>query len=118
MVLQCMSQGAFGPGDPRGSVDISRMIAALRAERSRLDEAIASLEKLSLASAPRRGRPPLSSRVANVAVPQNGHNGSTHRAVLPPRHDRTMLGGHSAKTESRQAEIADQTGMEAKLSRT
>ena len=63
------------------------MIADLRAERSRLDEAIASLEKLSLTGAPRRGRPPLSSSVANVALPRNGHNGSTRGAALPPRLD-------------------------------
>lgn len=63
------------------------MIADLRAERSRLDEAIASLEKLSLTGAPRRGLLLLSGRVANVSAPQNGHNGSTHRTALPPPRD-------------------------------
>jgi len=68
-------------------VDITKMIADLEAERSRLDEAIASLEKIGQPPAPRRGRPPLASRVADVAAPRNGHNGSIHEDALPPPHD-------------------------------
>ena len=64
-------------------MDIAKMIADLQAERSRLDEAITSLEKLAQPDAPRRGRPPLSSRVANVNPARNGHNGSTNGAALP-----------------------------------
>ena len=58
-------------------MDISKIIAELRAERARIDEAIVSLERLSLAGTPRRGRPPAWSRVTNLTAPQsrNGQNG-------------------------------------------
>jgi hypothetical protein len=39
-------------------MDISKMIAELRAEREGLNEAIAVLERLSLGQGKRRGRPP------------------------------------------------------------
>jgi hypothetical protein len=59
-------------------MDISKIIAELRAERTSIDEAIVSLEKLSLMGTPRRGRPPAWSRVTNLTAPQgrNGQNGS------------------------------------------
>lgn len=67
-------------------MDVSKTITELREERARLDEANVSLEKLSRAGAPRRGRPPGSSRVASVTVPQsrNGHNGSMNGAAPSP----------------------------------
>ena len=65
-------------------MDISKVIAELREERERLDKAIISLEKLSLAGTPRRGRPPAWSRAASASVPgsRNGQNGSMNRAAL------------------------------------
>lgn len=66
-------------------MDISKVIAELREERERLNEAIISLEKLSLAGAPRRGRPPAWRRVASGAAPRNrnGQNGSANVASSP-----------------------------------
>jgi hypothetical protein len=67
-------------------MDISKIIAQLREERVRLNDAISSLEKLSPAGAPRRGRPAAWSRVAGVTVPgsRNGRNGSLNGAALSP----------------------------------
>jgi hypothetical protein len=65
-------------------MDISKMIADLQAERARLDEAIKTLEKLSLTGTPRRGRPPSSSRVASVTALRNGQNGSMNGAAVSP----------------------------------
>jgi hypothetical protein len=39
-------------------MDLHRMVAELREERQRIDEAIAALERLSAGTARRRGRPP------------------------------------------------------------
>jgi hypothetical protein len=39
-------------------MDLHKMIAELQAERQRLDHAIEALERLSLRTRPRRGRPP------------------------------------------------------------
>ena len=39
-------------------MDLLKLIAELRAERARIDEALVSLEKLALTQRPRRGRPP------------------------------------------------------------
>jgi hypothetical protein len=63
-------------------MDISKVITELREERERLEEAIVTLEKLALARAPRRGRPPAWSRVANATAPRNrnGQNGSANVA--------------------------------------
>jgi hypothetical protein len=70
-------------------MDISKMIADLREERERLDEAIVSLEKLSPTGTPRRGRPPAWSRLASVTAPRggNGQNGSLNAAALSPPRD-------------------------------
>ena len=67
-------------------MDISKVIAELREERGRLNEAIVSLEKLSLTGTPRRGRPPAWSRVASVTAPRNrnGQNGSMNGVALSP----------------------------------
>ena len=70
-------------------MDISKTIEALREERGRLDEAIVSLEKLSLKRTPRRGRPPAWSRVTSLTAPQswNGQNGSIDGVAQSPRRD-------------------------------
>lgn len=39
-------------------MDLQRMIAELKAEKTRLDEAILALERLSAGKVRRRGRPP------------------------------------------------------------
>jgi len=39
-------------------MDLNKMIAELRDEKSRIDEAIQALERLSTGNARRRGRPP------------------------------------------------------------
>ena len=39
-------------------MDLSKIIAELRTERDRLDQAIVALERLSRKNNPRRGRPP------------------------------------------------------------
>jgi len=68
-------------------MDIQRIIGELRAERARLDEALLHLEKLSLARAPRRGRPPNWRKEANLAAAQDGRgsdgspNGSRRMAA-------------------------------------
>ena len=70
-------------------MDISKMIADLQEERSRLDEAIVSLEKLSQTGTPRRGLPPAWSRAASVTAPRNrdGRNGSMNGAGLSSPQD-------------------------------
>jgi len=40
-------------------MDISRILDEMRTERAQLEEAIASLERLALGGAKRRGRPPV-----------------------------------------------------------
>jgi hypothetical protein len=69
-------------------MDVSKTIAELREERARLDEAITSLEKLSIIR-PRRGRPPAWSRVSSLTGPQSrdGHNGSMNGIALSPPQD-------------------------------
>jgi len=60
-------------------MDIPKIIADLVAERSRLEEAIVTLEKLSPAWTPRRGRPPATSGVTSPAPQRvDGHNGSSN----------------------------------------
>ena len=71
-------------------MDVLKTIAELREERARLDEAIISLEKLSLnLTRPRRGRPPAWSRVTSLSGPQsrNGQNGSMNGIALSPPQD-------------------------------
>jgi hypothetical protein len=54
-------------------MNLPKMIAELRAERDRLDQAILALERLSISNAKRRGRPtaawklPTDGEVAGVA---------------------------------------------------
>jgi hypothetical protein len=65
-------------------MDILKMIADLHEERARLDDAIMSLEKLSQAGAPRRGRPPAWTKVAGATGSRgrNGQSGSSNGAAL------------------------------------
>jgi hypothetical protein len=63
-------------------MDILKMIAELREERERLDEAIVVLEKLSKTGPPRRGRPPAWSRAAGATAPRSDQNGSLNMAAL------------------------------------
>lgn len=73
-------------------MNISKMIEELCAERERIDEAIVTLQKLSLMGPPRRGRPPAWTRVTDLTAPQgrNGQNGSRNgqngsmKGVAPP----------------------------------
>jgi hypothetical protein len=68
-------------------MDILKIIAELREERARIDEALQGLENLSLNRTPRRGRPPAWSRVGKLAAQQEGNgsngsmNGSRHLAA-------------------------------------
>jgi hypothetical protein len=63
-------------------MDISKLVAELREERARLDEAINILVKLPQSGTPRRGRPPAWSRAAAVTPrSRNGQNGSLHVAA-------------------------------------
>jgi hypothetical protein len=47
-------------------MEINRIIAELREERARLDEAISALEKVAVQQKPRRGRPPASTKANNL----------------------------------------------------
>jgi hypothetical protein len=63
-------------------MNILKIIAELREERECLDEVLLGLERLSLKRTPRRGRPPLWSRVSSIGAPKNGNglNGSMNAA--------------------------------------
>jgi len=52
-------------------MDISKIMAELREERARLEEAILALEKVVLQQKPRRGRPPAWTKRKSLAAPQN-----------------------------------------------
>ena len=60
------------------------MIAELRDERARIEEAVIILEKLSHTETPRRGRPPAWGRAAGVIPPpsRNGQNAPLNGAAL------------------------------------
>ena len=66
-------------------MDVRKMIAELREESARLEEAIINLEKLSSTPMSRRGRPAAWRRVTGVTAPQsgNGHNGQSNGVVTP-----------------------------------
>jgi hypothetical protein len=67
-------------------MDISKILARLREERRRVEEAIFGLERLVQGGPPRRGRPPAWSRLAAVTASQsrNGQNGSNDGPGLSP----------------------------------
>lgn len=50
--------GRIAAGSKLFRMDIIKMLAELRAESERLNEAIVTLERLARGQAPRRGRPP------------------------------------------------------------
>lgn len=66
-------------------MNIPRMIAELQAERNRLNEAIAALERLSAATAKKRGATP-SWKPDGKERPKDGKNssGETGEAAPPP----------------------------------
>lgn len=71
-------------------MDTLRIIAELREECARLDEAILSLKKLTLLHKPRRGRPGADGKRATLAAPESSTAGSAPRRTpsrLPPSHN-------------------------------
>ena len=52
-------------------MDIDRIIAELREELARIDEAILNFEKLAFKEKPRRGRPPAWMKAASANVPES-----------------------------------------------
>jgi hypothetical protein len=61
-------------------MNIREVIAQLRAERACLDEALVSLERLELKRGPRRGRPPLWTKVSSITPKvEESSEGSTKR---------------------------------------
>jgi hypothetical protein len=65
-------------------MDISKTIAELREERARIDDAIASLERLSARRAPRRGRPPAWSSLSGLSVSESRNVTKAATAQPPP----------------------------------
>jgi hypothetical protein len=65
-------------------MNILKMIAELREELVRIEEAVIILEKLSHTETARRGRPPLWSRAAGVITPpsRNGQNAPLNGAAF------------------------------------
>jgi hypothetical protein len=51
-------------------MDVRKMITELREERACLDEALVSLERLSLKRVPRRGRPPSWTKATRDVAPK------------------------------------------------
>jgi hypothetical protein len=68
-------------------MDISKTIAELREERARIDDAIASLEKLSARRAPRRGRPPAWSSLSGISVSESRNVKAKAAGAQPPPTD-------------------------------
>lgn len=65
-------------------MDVTRILAELRAERAQLEEAILSLERLARGRGKRRGRPP--AWLANE--PSEGAPGTSSAAEAPKRRGR------------------------------
>ena len=65
-------------------MDVTRILAELRAERAQLEEAILSLERLARGRGKRRGRPP--AWLANE--PSEGADGTPSAAEAPKRRGR------------------------------
>jgi len=59
-------------------MDLHKMITELQAEKTRLDEAIQALERLSAGKLRRRGRPPrwISEQLKHKTAAVGGENGS------------------------------------------
>lgn len=76
-------------------MDVSKVLAALRQERARLDEVIANLESLEQSREGRRGRPP----AALVTARKQGRpRGSKNRAFLDANHA-ALSAASTASTE-------------------
>ena len=60
-------------------MDLHKMITELQAEKTRLDEAIQALERLSAGKLRRRGRPPrwISEQLKHKTAAAGGENGSS-----------------------------------------
>ena len=65
-------------------MDVTRILAELRAERAQLEEAILSLERLARGRGKRRGRPP--AWIANES--SEGSGGTPSAAEAPKRRGR------------------------------
>ena len=73
-------------------MDILKVIAELRQECARIDDAIASLERLSSQRTPRRGRPPAWSNLSGLSVSQSRNVKMKAAAAQPrPRTERAFL---------------------------
>jgi hypothetical protein len=64
-------------------MDLHKMIADLRAEKIRLDEAIQALERLSAGTIRRRGRPPrwIAEQLKHKAAAAGSENGNEDSAT-------------------------------------
>lgn len=65
-------------------MDITKMLAELRAEREQLDEAILSLERLARGGGKRRGRPPKWMTDARTTEGSGDANHTEHLAPAAP----------------------------------
>ena len=65
-------------------MDILNVIAELREACARIDDAIASLERLSSRRTPRRGRPPAWSSRSGLSVSQSRNVKTKAAAAQPP----------------------------------
>jgi hypothetical protein len=74
-------------------MDVSKILAELKAEREQIEEAILSLERLARGRGPRRGRPP--SWMAEIAPkPKRGRPpGSKNKVQAPPSPAKTQAVG-------------------------
>ena len=68
-------------------MDILKTIAELRDERARIDDAIASLERLSPLRTSRSGRPTASSSASGLSVSQSRSVKTKAAAAQPPLPD-------------------------------
>jgi hypothetical protein len=66
-------------------MELTKMIAELRAERAAIDEALAALDRIARASiGKRRGRPPAWLAAANAAAASSGPAEPKKKRVLSP----------------------------------
>src|SRR5277367_6274441 len=61
---------------PAGDMDVLKMLAEMRQERARIEEAIVVLERLALGQGKRRGRPPAWMAAAAAARTRGRRSGS------------------------------------------
>jgi len=65
---------------PSGDMDVLKMLAEMRQERARIEEAIVVLERLALGQGKRRGRPPAWLAAAAAKNPRGRPSGSANKA--------------------------------------